>query len=146
MLCRECPYFEAAYIHATYGEYDFGMRNYGYGVCRKYGRAVFDTDEGCKRLGGCGDCIRCREIYIETAEGTFMKLPARVCMMRRADVSRRKRKCSFFSAEESENGSGRADDCYPKLRRLIPDVILLWNRYLQRTRRLRLRLRRFFGL
>lgn len=146
MKCEECMHFENAYIRATYGAQVFGMRNYGYGVCRKYGRAVFSADEACRRLGGCEGCIRCREIYIETAEHAFIKLPARACMIRQADVSRRKRKCRFYLAEESENGSGRTDRRHPKLRRLIPDRFLLWNRYLRLTRRLRLWLRRAFGL
>jgi hypothetical protein len=65
--------------------------------------------------------------------GEYIPTGRIVCMIRKADVGDRKRKCALYLPEQG-------DDADPKARRLIPDGLLLW--LLGRSRWLRLRLRR----
>lgn len=144
MQCKDCRYYEKAYVHSVIGDKDFGMRYYGQGRCRRYGGAVWGSDEACG-MPYCRSCARRKELFMKNEGlnewlGEYIPTGRTVCMIRKADVSDRKRKCALYLPEKGDDAGGSADDADPKARRLIPDGLLLW--LLGRSRRLRLRLRR----
>lgn len=149
MLCKDCEHFEEGYVNAKYGARDCGMRNYGYGICRLKGLAVYELDEGCRGKAACADCIRRHEIYLRGESGEYIFTGHRVCGWLDADVSKRKKHCALYLPEKLYDGADGGDKAEPKLPGLIERLgarfsIGLYN-LLRRTRRLRLRLRRLFG-
>lgn len=146
MLCKDCVYYEEAYVDSRIGDKDFGKRHYGQGLCRKYGGAVWGSDKlcGAAHVRACESCARSKELFLknETYDwcGEYLPTGRIVCMIRKADVGYKKRKCALYLPEKGDDAGGRADDANPKARRLIPDGLLLW--IIGRSRWLRLRLRR----
>lgn len=138
MKCRECAYFSKAYIHSSGHGYDFGMRNYGFGICRRYGRAVYENSRACRRISaGCRGCTRCREVFIRTESGDFAASGNNSCSIWMKDVSRRRRHCLFYLPDERSNADEDAEQRKPKSKRfkfirLIPpwalDIIRTINR------------------
>lgn len=147
MLCKDCRYYEKAYAHSVIGDKDFGMRYYGQGLCREYGGAVWGSDKICEaaHVRACETCARHKELFMKNKGygeqyGEYIPTGRIVCMIRKADVGDRKRKCALYLPKKGYDAGGSADDADPKARRLIPDGLLLW--LIGRSRRLRLRLRR----
>ena len=147
MLCKDCLYYEEAYVDSRIGDKDFGKRYYGQGLCRKYGGAVWGSDKlcGAAHVRACETCARHKELFMKNKGygeqyGEYIPTGRIVCMIRKADVGDRKRKCALYLPEKGDDAGGSADDADPKARRLIPDGLLLW--IIGRSRWLRLRLRR----
>lgn len=145
MKCKDCAYFEKAYVHSEIDGYDFGMRNYGPGMCRLHGKAVWDTDKACTRRNGCESCVRHKRVYTKGENDVYTDTGHIVCMIRAADVSRRKCRCIFYLPKEGNNGSGGTDGRDPELRRFIPDAFFILSGFRWSIKRIGLRLRSLFG-
>lgn len=146
MKCKDCAHFERAYVHSVTGEHDFGMRNYGPGMCRRHNKAVWDTHRACTQRSGCSNCARHKRVYTKEENGVYTDTGHIVCMIRKTDVSRRKLGCIYYLPEKGDNGCNSTDDRNPKLGRFIPDVYFIRNVIRRSAGRFVHRLRRFFGL
>lgn len=135
MQCSDCQYYEKGFVHSRVGGTDFGMRNYGVGLCGKYGYAVWGSDKGCGKNLDCYSCARHKEVFLQ-GDSNYIDSMHIVCMIWKTDVSRKEKKCPLYLPEESYNSCGSTHGGNPKFGRLVPEMFLLWFAGVSRQMRL----------